>query len=230
MPLIRNAKLSDALHGVDFRRRDELARKDYIRTFRGGMDVSLRTLSRPQMAVFNALQELAEDEIILGDDHLAAFVNSQTALCVEMSKMFWKTRSVGVAPSARGGRNWWGLPCSGEGRELFIEPGTVWYPVCAAFMAYEIVVLFRVWQQCEDTVIDEFNSTTIGITVKDLGSVFPELETYVRHIQNKASEMETVKDSLKTLIRWLRPREAGQQEAIERAARYQDVEHFGSWG
>lgn len=231
MPLIKQAKLADHMYGVDTRRRDDLFRLDYLRMMSGGMDISMRgsQLKNKNLVVWNTIKSLAEEGVEIDREMFDLFVRSYQLLCEEMSQMFWRARSIGVAPKERRPLRLIGRDTRGD-QVIDIEPGTAWFPVGAIYKDHTVVILFRVWKMNSDAEVDEFNSCVIGIAMNDLADYFPELGSYVERIRLKASEVEQVKDSFAVLMRLLRPEWAREAEMAERAKRYSEVKTFGVWG
>lgn len=232
MPLIKTiTNRLDA--GYDYRRREELLRSDLIRVVVNGMQQSIRASGlgrRPELIITNTLQQLAEDGVVIDSDICAAYAESQRLLCLQMSKLFAKAASVGVSPGQHKSPAMSVVATDyTQTRTIPIEPGWAWFPVSAYVTGAEITVLLRI---CSGTEIELalYNSAVMGMTLKDLDRLFPELAEYVSYIENKASEDPSVSHAFRHLMQLLCPAEAARHEAIERAERYKGVNSFGAWG
>lgn len=233
MPLIKHIKVDPMLSGYDYRRREELLRGDFIRHVSNGTCSSIRTLelvknSKPSMVIFNTLKSLAEDEVEVGDEAFAAYMQAQDLLANQMSRLFEKTRNVGAVPKKACVTPFIGTDYK-QSHVFYVNETWAWFPKTAVMMGAEIVILFRVCSVSE-TEMNEANSFALGIAMKDLDFVFPELDEYVTFLKNKASKDEAVAHAFRYLMQLICPRETAAQEIRERAERYKDVRNFGTWG
>lgn len=233
MPLIKHIKVGPALSGYDYRRRTELLQGDYIRHVANGTCSSIRTLglakdSRPSMIVFNTLKSLAEEGVEVGDEAFEAYNSSQDLLALKLSQLFEKTREVGVTPKKAKTTPLLATDYK-SAHAIYADDRTVWFPKTALVMGAEIVILLRTCN-IDEQEMTESNSLAMGMAMKDLSYLFPELEEYVQYLKNKASQDKAVSHAFRYLMTLIRPQDMLEQEARERAERYKDVRNFGTWG
>lgn len=233
MPLIKHIKVDPLLNGYDYRRRNELLNGDYIRHVVNGSVMSIRTLglsknNAPSMVIFNTLQSLAEEGVAVGHAAVDAYAHANDILGVHTTQMFKRACNVGVAPKHARTQPFLATDYK-NAVVAYPNDEYAWFPQTMLTMGAELVVLLRVCKS-DEVEMTEHNSFALGMALKDLGAIFPELEEYVSYLKNKASQDEPVAHAFRHLMTLIRPQEMAAQEARERAERYKDVRSFGTWG
>lgn len=241
MPLIKHIKLGQSVKSVDKARLNELIANDVIRHIAGGIECSVRTLNisdkSSRIAAYQALDQLAEPGVQVGQEILNVHSDAQRLLADNLTELFWKA-GIGVAPSKDTGKvvtAYLGHPSMRVSAEstahLTVDETLYWYPVEAVVVGFEIVILFRLLQSsANESEVTKTNSWVCGMAMKDVSYYFGELSSMIAHINKRASEEASVKESFEELVRLLRPREVAEKRERERLARYSEVQSFGMWG
>jgi len=231
MPLIKDLNVDPDLIGDSFRRKDFVLARDFIRRVEMGKVVSVRTSSMKGAALFETLRAISEPDVVIGDEALQAYANSEDWLCRKMQSLFQTVRHLGMNPVKMTHQ----VACMLEPDDHFIAEGNklIWIPVSAFYVGDERVYLFRTigiaYKDSSLYQINMKNTGVIGYTREALNTVSSELAAYISKLENKAMDDEEVRASYTRLGSILRP-EAYKQEMIEeRAKQYGGENTFGGW-
>lgn len=229
MPLIKNLNVCPDLCADSFRRKDFALSRDFIRRVEMGKVVSVRTSTMKGAALIEALRAISEPSVVIGDEALEAYANSEDWLCRKMQSLFQTVRHLGMNPTKMNIQ----VACMLEPDDHFIAYGKdlIWIPVSAFYIGDERVYLFRTTDLAysSEVVLNSRNTGVVGYTREALNTVSPELAAYISKLENKAMDDEQVRESYTRLGAILRP-EAYKQEMIEeRAKSYGGEQSFGGW-
>lgn len=230
MPLIKNLNVDPDLCGDSYRRKDFVLSRDFIRRVEMGKIVSVRSSTLKGAVVIETLRAISEPDVVIGDEALEAYANSEDWLCRKMQSLFQTVRHLGMNPAKMNIQ----VACMLESSDdHFIAAGKdlIWIPVSAFYIGDERVYLFRTTELTwnKDIMLTTRNTGVIGYTREALNTVSPELAAYISKLENKAMDDEQVRESYNRLGAILRP-EAYKQEQIEaRAAAYGGEQEFGGW-
>jgi hypothetical protein len=229
MPLIKNLNTCPDLCGDSFRRKDFVLSRDFIRRVEMGKVVSVRTSTLKGAVVIETLRKISEPDVVIGEEALQAYANSEDWLCRKMQSLFQTVRHLGMNPAKMNSQ----VACMLEPDDHFIARGKdlIWIPVAAFYVGDERVYLFRTTNLDyeKSLMLNTRNTGVIGYTREALNTVSPELAAYIAKLENKAMDDPQVRESYTRLGSILRP-EAYKQEMIEeRAKMYGGEESFGGW-
>lgn len=230
MPLIKNLITDPDLCNDSFRRKDFALSRDFIRRVEMGKVVSVRSSTLKGAAVIESLRAISEPDVVIGDEVLEAYANSEDWLCRKMQSLFQTVRHLGMNPSKMTSQ----VACMVEPADHFVAYGKdlIWIPVSAFYIGDERVYLFRtvdIKYADSPYALTIKNTGCLGYTREALNTVSPELAAYIAKLENKAMDDENVRASYTRLGAILRP-EAYKQEMIEeRAKSYGGENSFGGW-
>lgn len=234
MPLIKNLSVDPDLCSDSFRRKDFVLARDFIRRVEMNKIVSVRASTMKGAVIIETLRKISEPQVVIGDEALEAYANSEDWLCRKMQSLFQTVRHLGMNPSKMDIQ----VACMTEPDDHFIAKGKdlIWIPVSAFYIGDERVYLFRTASlaYARDEPADRLqlnlrNTGVLGYTREALNTVSTELAAYIAKLENKAMDDEQVRASYTRLGAILRP-EAYKQEMIdERAKQYGGEESFGGW-